>query len=65
MTEASLAWRDVVAKDPADLGPSNDAVKTDNETVTYCQQETDDDYELRNSPHEHSGQDVPDVEDAP
>ena len=65
VTEASLAWRDVVAKDPADLGPSNDAQKTDNETVTYCQQETDDDHELRNSPHEHSGQDVADVQGAP
>ena len=42
VTEASLAWRDVVAKDPADLGPSNDAVETDKETVTYCHQETDD-----------------------
>ena len=65
VTEASLAWRDVVAKDPADLGPSNDAVETDKETVTYCQQETDDDHELRNSPHEHSGQDVADVQGAP
>ena len=58
VTETSLACRDVVAKDPADLGPSNEAVETDKETVTYCQQETDDDHELRNSPHVHSGQDV-------
>ena len=65
VTEASLAWRDVVAKDPADLGPSNGAVETDQETATYCYQETDDDYELRNSPHEHSGQDVADVQGAP
>ena len=34
-------------------------------TVTYCQQETDDDHELRNSPHEHSEQEVADVQIAP
>ena len=40
-------------------------VETDKETVSYCQQETDDDHEIRNSPHEHSGQDVADVQGAP
>ena len=48
VTETSLAWWDVVAKDPTDLGPSNEAVETDKDTVTYCQQETVDSHEHRN-----------------
>ena len=42
----------------------NEAAETDTETVTYCQQETDDDHELGNSPHKHSEQDVADVQGA-
>ena len=65
VTETLQARRDVVTKDPADLGPSNETVETDKETVTYCQQQAVDDHELRNLSHVHSGQKVADDQGEP